>query len=132
MKRILLTAALAGVLACPALAQSYYDSSGTKVTGSVPLINCSAGAKCSGPVSGSNPLPVSGSFSATLSGFQPTPAYSQLSVTSASSRVALPSGTVVVVYNTGANAAFVTLGNSSVTATTSNDVIQPNSWQAFT
>ncbi len=46
--------------------------------------------------------------------------------------MALPNGTTVVVYNTGSNAAYVTLGNSSVTATTSNDVIQPNSWLAFT
>src|SRR5208282_4231473 len=44
----------------------------------------------------------------------------------------LPTGTVVVVYNTGSNAAYVTIGNSSVTATTGNDVIQPNSWMAFT
>ena len=76
------------------------------------------------------PLPVSGTFS--LSGFQPTPSYSQLSVGATSSRVALPSGTVVVVYNTGSNAAYVTLGGSSVAATTADDVIQPNSWMAFT
>jgi hypothetical protein len=40
--------------------------------------------------------------SAQLSGFQPTPSYSQLSVTtSASARVALPTGTTIVVYNKG-------------------------------
>ena len=85
-----------------------------------------------GPVSASNPLNIQGTFTATLSGFAPTPSYSQLAVTTASARVALPTGAVVIVYNTGASAADVTLGNSSVTATTSGDVIQPSSWMAFT
>jgi hypothetical protein len=67
-----------------------------------------------------NPGKISGNFTANLTGFQPTPAYSQLSVGPTSSRVALPSGLVVIVYNTGANAAFVTLGNSTVTATVGN------------
>ena len=79
-----------------------------------------------------NPGKISGSFSATLTGFQPTPAYSQLSVGATSSRVALPSGLVVIVYNTGANAAFVTLGNSTATASTANDVIPAGGWMAFT
>src|SRR5271166_359727 len=75
---------------------------------------------------------LTGVFTATMSAFQPTPAYSQLAVSNLSSRVALPSGSTVVVYNTGASAAYVTLGNSSVTATTTAaDVIQPNSWMAF-
>ena len=79
-----------------------------------------------------NPGKISGSFSASLSGFQPTPAYATLSVGASSSRVALPSGTVVVVYNTGSNVAYVTLGGSSVTATTSNDVVPAGGWMAFT
>src|SRR5271166_5138628 len=75
---------------------------------------------------------LTGVFTATMSAFQPTPAYSQLAVSNLSSRVALPSGSTVVVYNTGASAAYVTLGSSSVTATTAAaDVIQPNSWMAF-
>ena len=80
----------------------------------------------------SNPGKISGSFNATLSGFQPTPAYAQLLVGPTSSRVALPSGTVVIVYNTGANAAYATLGNSSVTAAAGNDVIPAGGWMAFT
>ena len=37
-----------------------------------------------------------------------------------------------MVYNTGFNAAFVTLGNSSAAATTSNDMSPtPNGWMAF-
>lgn len=55
--------------------------------------------------------------------FQPTPSYSQLSVTASSGRVSLPTGSVVAIYNTGSNAAYVQLGNSSVTATSSNDRI---------
>ena len=49
-----------------------------------------------------------------------------------SSRVPLPSGTVVTIYNTGANSAYVTLGNSSVTAAVGNDVIPAGGWMAFT
>jgi hypothetical protein len=72
------------------------------------------------------------SATASIAGFTPTPAYAQLTVGASSARVALPTGTSVVVYNIGANAAYVQLGGSGVTATTANDVIQPNSWLAFT
>jgi hypothetical protein len=122
-------AAFALALASPALAQTYHDTGGTTVPGVVvvdPTDN-------TGPLfTSTNPGKVAGTFSATLSGFAPTPAYSQLNVGPSSARVGLPSGTAVVVYNTGSYAAYVTLGNSSVTATTSDDVIQPNSWMAFT
>ena len=129
MKRILLGAAMAAVLLSdvPAFGQTYQDSEGTVVRGVVPI---QPGV---GPLfTLSNPGHVSGSFNATFSGFQPTPAYSQLSVGATSSRVPIPSGTVVIVYNTGANGAFVTLGGSTVTATASNDVIPAGGWMAFT
>jgi hypothetical protein len=129
MKRILLGAAGAAGLffGVPACAQTYQDSGGTYVGGVVPI---QPGV---GPLfTTTNPGKISGTFSATLSGFQPTPAYSQLSVGATSSRVALPSGLVVIVYNTGANAAFVTLGNSTATATVGNDVIPAGGWMAFT
>ena len=84
------------------------------------------------PFTPSNPGKISGSFSASLTGFQPTPAYAQLSVGATSSRTALPSGSVVIVYNTGSNPAFVTLGTSTVTATTANDVVPAGGWIAFT
>jgi hypothetical protein len=129
MKRILLgTAGAAGLLfGVPAGAQTYQDSGGTYVRGVVPI---QPGV---GPLfTTTNPGKISGTFSATLSGFQPTPAYSQLSVGATSSRVALPSGLVVIAYNTGASAAFVTLGNSTATATVGNDVIPAGGWMAFT
>lgn len=131
MKQVLYAAA-AALVSCAAQAQTYHDTSSTVVPGVVPLVGCSSGGSCAGPISATNPMPVSGSFSASLTGFQPTPAYAGLSVSTTSSRVALPAGTVVVVYNTGSSPAFVTLGGSGVTATTANDVIQPNSWMAFT
>jgi hypothetical protein len=116
-----------------ASAQTYHDTSGTVPTPVVPLVGCSLNGPCVGPISATNPLPVSGAFSASLSSFTPGSAYAPtLSVSTSSSRVALPSGTVVVVYNIGSSAAFVTLGNSSVTATTAMDVIPQNSWMAFT
>jgi hypothetical protein len=129
MKRILLGAAgAAGLLfGVPAGAQTYQDSGGTYVRGVVPI---QPGV---GPLfTTTNPGKISGTFSATLSGFQPTPAYSQLSVGATSLRVALPSGLVVIAYNTGASAAFVTLGNSTATATVGNDVIPAGGWMAFT
>jgi hypothetical protein len=112
---------------CTAEAQNYRDSSGSAVLGAVPLVGCSGTGSCLGPVSTTNPMPVSG-----LTGFQPTPAYTSLSVSTISSSVALPLGVTIVVYNVGANIAFVTLGGAGVMATTANDVIQPNSWMAFT
>jgi hypothetical protein len=78
-------------------------------------------------------IPVSGSLSATLSGFAPGGAYAQLSVSGTSGNVALPAGSVVVVYNTGANPAFVKLGASNtVVATTADDVVAAGGWSAFT
>jgi hypothetical protein len=129
MKRILLGAAITAALLSgdPAFGQTYQDSGGTVVRGIVPI---QPGV---GPLfTPSNPGRVTGTFNSTVGGFQPAGAYSQLSVGATSSRVPLPSGTLVVVYNTGANAAFVTLGNSSVAATASNDVIPAGGWMAFT
>ena len=83
-------------------------------------------------IAGGTAVPVTGTFSATIGGFTPTPGYANLAVGAVSSRVALPTGTVIIVYNTGANAAYIQLGGSGVTATTGNDVIQPGSWLAFT
>jgi hypothetical protein len=124
--RRLFIAGLATLSVFPVQAQNYRDSGGSAVLGVVPLLGCSGTGSCSGPVSPTNPMPVTG-----LTGFQPTPAYTSLSVSTTSSSVALPQGATVVVYNTGSNTAFVTLGNSSVTATTSNDIIPPNGWMAF-
>ena len=126
MNRIIFAALLAAGVALPAQAQTYLDSGGTVVPGVVPI---QPGV---GPLfTSANPGKISGSFSASLSGFQPTPSYASLSVGAASSRIALPSGTVVVVYNIGTNAAYVTIGGSSVTAATSNDFVPAGGWMAF-
>ena len=108
------------ILTTPAFASDIY------INPSTPVVNGAA-------VSTGNPMPISGSISTSVSGFAPGSSYSTpLSVSNSSSRVALPTGTVVVVYNTGTVAAYVQLGNGSVTATTSNDVIPPGGWMAFT
>ncbi len=126
MNRIILAALVATGVAASAQAQTYQDSGGTVVPGVVPI---QPGV---GPLfTSANPGKISGSFSASLSGFQPTPSYASLSVGATSSRVALPSGTVVVVYNTGTNAAYVTIGGAGVTATTSNDYVPAGGWMAF-
>jgi len=126
MNRIVLAALLAVGVALSAQAQTYEDSGGTVVPGVVPI---QPGV---GPLfTSANPGKISGSFSASLSGFQPTPSYASLSVSGTSGRVALPGGTVVVVYNTGANAAYVTIGGASVTATTSDDFVPAGGWMAF-
>ena len=127
MNRIILAALLATGVTASVQAQTYQDSGGTVVPGVVPI---QPGV---GPLfTSANPGKISGSFSASLTGFQPTPAYTSLSVGATSSRVALPSGTVVVVYNTGTNAAYVTIGGSSVVATAGNDVVPAGGWMAFT
>ena len=132
MKRIALALAISLAAISLASAQTYHDSAGTTLPGVVPLVGCSAAGNCSGPLSATNPLPVTGSLSATLSGFQPGAAYATpLAVSTSSSRVALPSGTTVIVYNTGATAAYVQLGGSSVAANTANDVIPAGGWSAF-
>jgi len=73
-----------------------------------------------------------GTFSATVSGFAPGAAYANLTSTASSARAALPTGTVVAVFNTGTTAVSCALGNSSVTAVANENVIQPSSWFAFT
>lgn len=79
------------------------------------------------------PVPVAGTLSATISGFTPAPAYSVQSVTTTSASYALPNGTVAIFYNTGANPITIKLGSSSVSVVCNQgDVIQPNSWMAFT
>jgi hypothetical protein len=126
MNRMSLAALFAAGLALSAQAQTYQDSGGTVVPGVVPI---QPGV---GPLfTSANPGKISGSFSASLSGFQPTPSYASLSVGATSGRVALPSGTVVVVYNTGSNAAYVTLGSAGVTAATSDDFVPAGGWMAF-
>jgi hypothetical protein len=83
------------------------------------------------PISGSNPLPVSGTFSASLAGFPTVQTTgTPIAVTSAGVSGNLPSGLVVVASNVGTtNVAYCKLGAS---ATTSDQAIQPGSWFAFT
>ena len=127
MKQILPAAAMALVV-CAAQAQTYHDSGGTVVPAFVPI------TPNVGPLfTPSNPGNVAGAFSASLGGFTPTPSYKQLTSSLTSSvSAAVPTGTVDVVYNTSASVAYCTYGASGVAATSSSDVIQANSWVAFT
>ena len=83
------------------------------------------------PCSSTNPLQISGSFSATTTGFPTTQSTgTPISVTTGGVTGTLPTGTVVVASNVGAtNGAYCKLGAS---ATTSDQLIPPNSWFAFT
>lgn len=58
LKRLLFASAALCCSLSTLWAQTYKDGGGTAAPGFVPLIGCSAGAKCSGPVSSTNPLPV--------------------------------------------------------------------------
>lgn len=81
-------------------------------------------------VTPSKPLPVTGSFSATTTGFAPASTGTPISVTTGGVTGTLPAGTVVIASNVGAtNNAYCKLGAS---ATTSDQLISPNSWFAFT
>jgi fibronectin-binding autotransporter adhesin len=83
------------------------------------------------PCNPSNALAVTASVSASISGFPTIQSTgTPLAVTSVSGTAALPSGAVVVASNVGAtNGAYCKLGAS---ATTSDQLIPPNSWFAFT
>jgi len=119
MKRLISAAALAAALAlAPAIAMADSGS---------PQTAAGQSAAYAVPVQG-----VTGGVPFSVSGFTPTPAYASLSVGASSTRVALPTGTVVVVYNIGTNTAYVTLGNSSVVATAANDAVPAGGACAFT
>jgi hypothetical protein len=122
-------AALSLLIVQTAFGQTYHDLGGTAAPGVVPV-----GGDGSGPLfTTSNPGKVSGAFSASLSGFAPTPSYSFQSVTTASAAYPLPVGAGAVFYNTGSNPITVKLGGSSVSVAAGQaDVIQPNSWMGFT
>ena len=82
------------------------------------------------PVTSGNPLPVSASVSASITGFAPAAYGTPIAVTNSNTTGTLPAGAVVVAYNVGAtNTAYCALGG---TATTSDVAIPPNSWFAFT
>lgn len=86
--------------------------------------NTVGGAPISQPVgtcTGCVSMPISGTFSASLSGFTPSGNYATLAVPSGSSSAAtnLPAGspTVVVFQNTGSNGASISFGATAATAT---------------
>lgn len=84
------------------------------------------------PVSGTTPLPVDATVSASVDGFAPNGSTATLAVTTSTGRVALPAGTVVLVSNTGSTTAFAKLGSGSVTAATTDIPIFGNSTIAMT
>lgn len=109
----------------------------------VALIGLQVVASCGGAslTAGSTPayavmdttgkLCTAASVSASISGFPTVQSTgTPISVTTASTTGTLPTGTVVVASNVGAtNGAYCKLG---ATATTSDQLIPPNSWFAFT
>jgi hypothetical protein len=100
-------------------------AAGVSASGNVPAIQ---------GVTGGVPVPITGSVTASFSQFAPNGNYSTpLTVGATSARTALPSGggSTVAVYNTGANAAFVQLGNASVVATASDDQVAPGGFLCF-
>ena len=121
--------ALALLLSETTLAQTYRDTGGTVVPGAVPV-----SGDGSGPLfTSGNPGWVSGTLSATLGGFQPTPSYSTQSVAMTSAAHALPNGAVVIVYNTGSNPITIKLGGISVSVAAGQaDIVPAGGWMAFT
>lgn len=87
-----------------------------------------------GPCNAGNPLAVNASVSASITGFpgttQTTGTPISVVATAGGATGTLPAGTVVVASNVGAtNGAYCKLGAS---ATTSDQLIPPNSWFGFT
>lgn len=99
----------------------------TTVRPCVTVSNAIDGCK---PVSAAVPMPVTASVSASISGFAPASTGTPIAVTTSGDTGSLPAGAVVVASNVGAtNGAYCKLGASS---TTSDQLIPPNSWFAFT
>ena len=91
---------------------------------------CPSTTPCFIPWNATTPMPVSGTFSATLSGFRPTTTGTPISVTTGGVTRSLPAGSQVVATNVGTtNGAYCKLGAS---ATTSDQYIAPNGgWFGF-
>jgi hypothetical protein len=88
-------AAFAIAFCCaPALAQSSTDLQGRPV-----MVPC-----------GGTSTPIAGIVSATLGGFQPTPAYASGTTSASDQTAALPTGTEFIVTNTGSNAMAFNIG----------------------
>lgn len=84
---------------------------------------------CLAPDASGN-LPVTGTFSATLSGFTPNGSFATLTAAGTSGSVALPAGTTVAFQNTGTTTVSCTLGVGSATAT-ANEIQVPASSTVF-
>jgi hypothetical protein len=127
-------AAFALALGCSsALAQSSFPTAGGSYVDGHALMCPNGSTDFQGrpvmiPCGGSSsPINISGSFSATLAGFQPTPSFSQLAASDAASHaVAVPSGADDVIQNTSANDAYCTVG-ATPTATSANILVAAKS-----
>jgi hypothetical protein len=79
-----------------------------------------------------NPMPVTGSFSATLQGFAPNGNVASITASTTSGRATLPAGTVVEIANTGTVQARIRLGDPTVTAGLTDLPVDPNEKPCFT
>jgi hypothetical protein len=96
------------------------------------IVNYKSSTTAATQVSPTNPLPVTGLFSATTTGFAPGGSYATVTATASSADVALPTGAVVAAFNTGTSAVSCVLAVGAGTATASKNIIQPGGWFAFT
>lgn len=123
MRKALLAAACFTLFASPIYAQTPVLNPVTPLTGT-------AGPNGSAtPVSPTNPLPISGSFSATLSGFTPNGLYASLTATaSTSTSTAIPTGsTTVRITNLGAGTVSCTFATGAATGLVNNTQVGPSS-----
>ncbi len=115
-----------------ASAQFSYPVPNTSQTAPGVVNMCLNGSNQAVACSSGTPLPVSGTFSATLGGFAPAGTFATITATASSASVALPAGAVVIFQNTGTTAVSCTLGIGSATASASQNIVQPASWLALT
>lgn len=103
---------------------AYQDTAGANVPPTV-IIDPATGQPT---FTAANPGKITGTFSATINGFQPTGSNASLSASDASShQVALPTGTDIRITNTSTSIAYCNLGTSgSVTAGTTNTPVPGN------
>lgn len=131
-----LLAPLSGALAQPSGSNyppvTYLNAVGNFSSPGVTLQTLNGSGKAV-PVSSSTPLPVSGTFSASLAGFTPNGNYTNLTSTgSASASTALPTGTSFKVTNNGTTGVSCTLAVGAATGVRNNLQINAGSSRGIT
>lgn len=128
MNRLLIALVALWLGLAPASAQNEYPSPAPGKTVQSIVVMCLNGSGQAVPCSLGTPLQVTGTFSASIGGFQGSGLFATLTATgSSSASTALPTGTTVNISNTGTTAVSCTFATGAATGVTNNLIVQPSS-----